>query len=46
MADAPAVAVRGEAYRKAAPELKLDPRSQPVQAAVEARFTISEPVLG
>ncbi|MEU4370022.1 SIMPL domain-containing protein [Micromonospora chersina] len=31
---------------EAAPELELDPRPQPVQAAVEARFTISEPVLG
>jgi uncharacterized protein YggE len=30
----------------AAPELELDPRPQSVQAAVEARFTISEPVLG
>lgn len=30
----------------AAPELELDPRPQPVEAAVEARFTISEPVLG
>ncbi|MEU3453189.1 SIMPL domain-containing protein [Micromonospora sp. NPDC006766] len=30
----------------APPELELDPRPQPVQAAVEARFTISEPVLG
>jgi uncharacterized protein len=29
-----------------APELELDPRPQSVQAAVEARFTISEPVLG
>lgn len=29
----------------APPELELDPRPQPVQAAVEARFTISEPVL-
>ncbi|WP_446216798.1 SIMPL domain-containing protein [Micromonospora sp. IBHARD004] len=29
-----------------APELELDPRAQTVQAAVEARFTISEPVLG
>ena len=29
-----------------APELELDPRPQPVEAAVEARFTISEPVLG
>ncbi|MFI2646395.1 SIMPL domain-containing protein [Micromonospora fulviviridis] len=29
-----------------APELELDPQPQPVQAAVEARFTISEPVLG
>ncbi|MFI7213814.1 SIMPL domain-containing protein [Micromonospora maritima] len=29
----------------AAPELELDPAPQPVQAAVEARFTISEPVL-
>ncbi|MFG1676549.1 SIMPL domain-containing protein [Micromonospora sp. NPDC049282] len=28
------------------PELELDPAPQPVQAAVEARFTISEPVLG
>lgn len=27
-------------------ELELDPQPQPVQAAVEARFTISEPVLG
>ncbi|GHJ51706.1 SIMPL domain-containing protein [Micromonospora chersina] len=31
---------------EAAPELELDPQPQPVQAAVEARFTISEPVLG
>jgi len=30
----------------APPELELDPQPQPVQAAVEARFTISEPVLG
>ncbi|MFC4146023.1 SIMPL domain-containing protein [Micromonospora mangrovi] len=30
----------------APPELELDPRPQSVQAAVEARFTISEPVLG
>ncbi|MEU8260085.1 SIMPL domain-containing protein [Micromonospora sp. NPDC048999] len=30
----------------APPELELDPRPQPVQAAVEARFTISEPALG
>lgn len=29
----------------APPELELDPRPQPVQAAVEARFTISEPRL-
>ncbi|MGC4894112.1 SIMPL domain-containing protein [Micromonospora sp. DT31] len=29
-----------------APELELDPVPQPVHAAVEARFTISEPVLG
>ncbi|MCW3841389.1 SIMPL domain-containing protein [Micromonospora yasonensis] len=28
-----------------APELELDPQPQPVQATVEARFTISEPVL-
>ncbi|PZG00520.1 SIMPL domain-containing protein [Micromonospora deserti] len=28
------------------PELELDPRPQPVQAAVQARFAISEPVLG
>ncbi|MET8833048.1 SIMPL domain-containing protein [Micromonospora sp. NPDC004540] len=31
---------------EAPPELELDPQPQPVQAAVEARFTISEPVLG
>ncbi|KAB1906315.1 SIMPL domain-containing protein [Micromonospora sp. AMSO31t] len=31
---------------EAATELELDPQPQPVQAAVEARFTISEPVLG
>ncbi|WP_089155116.1 SIMPL domain-containing protein [Micromonospora sp. NBS 11-29] len=31
---------------ESAPELELDPVPQPVQAAVEARFTISEPVLG
>ncbi|SBT47240.1 SIMPL domain-containing protein [Micromonospora auratinigra] len=30
----------------AAPEMELDPQPQPVQAAVEARFSISEPVLG
>lgn len=30
----------------APPELELDPQPQTVQAAVEARFTISEPVLG
>ncbi|MEU7842458.1 SIMPL domain-containing protein [Micromonospora sp. NPDC049114] len=29
-----------------APELELDPRPQTVQAAVQARFTISDPVLG
>ena len=29
-----------------APELELDPQPQTVQAAVQARFTISEPVLG
>ncbi|WP_433115340.1 SIMPL domain-containing protein [Micromonospora sp. CA-246542] len=28
------------------PELELDPQPQTVQAAVQARFTISEPVLG
>ncbi|WP_405091110.1 SIMPL domain-containing protein [Micromonospora sp. NBC_01392] len=28
------------------PELELDPAPQPVHAAVEARFTISDPVLG
>ncbi|MET8910791.1 SIMPL domain-containing protein [Micromonospora sp. NPDC004551] len=31
---------------EAPPELELDPQPQPVQAAVEARFTISQPVLG
>ncbi|MFR9776726.1 SIMPL domain-containing protein [Micromonospora sp. MS34] len=40
-----AAAPRGGAAG-APPELELDPRPQPVQAAVEARFTISEPVLG
>ncbi|MFI2709760.1 SIMPL domain-containing protein [Micromonospora sp. NPDC018662] len=30
---------------EAVPELELDPAPQPVHAAVEARFTISEPVL-
>ncbi|WBB74611.1 SIMPL domain-containing protein [Micromonospora sp. WMMD1128] len=34
------------AYAESAPELELDPAPQPVHAAVEARFTISEPVLG
>ncbi|ABP56187.1 SIMPL domain-containing protein [Salinispora tropica] len=34
------------ATAEGAPELDLDPRSQSVQAAVHARFTISEPVLG
>ncbi|KAB1939805.1 SIMPL domain-containing protein [Micromonospora sp. ALFpr18c] len=29
-----------------APELELDPQPQTVQAAVQARFTISDPVLG
>jgi uncharacterized protein YggE len=30
----------------APPELELDPQPQPVQATVEARFAISDPVLG
>ncbi|MDO3702401.1 SIMPL domain-containing protein [Micromonospora sp. C28SCA-DRY-2] len=37
------------AYQEAAggpPELELDPQPQPVQATVQARFAISEPVLG
>lgn len=37
------------AYGQAAggpPELELDPQPQPVQATVQARFAISEPVLG
>ncbi|MEU9826833.1 SIMPL domain-containing protein [Micromonospora chersina] len=44
----PMMAKAGFARRagEAAPELELDPQPQPVQAAVEARFTISEPVLG
>ncbi|MFE9688329.1 SIMPL domain-containing protein [Micromonospora sp. NPDC005806] len=41
-----AAAARGGGPGGAPPELELDPSPQPVQAAVEARFTISEPVLG
>jgi uncharacterized protein YggE len=36
----------GAAVAGAAPEIDLDPQQQTVQAAVEARFAISEPVLG
>ncbi|KKK04735.1 SIMPL domain-containing protein [Micromonospora sp. HK10] len=38
--------MKGGPGGEAPPELELDPRSQPVQASVEARFRISEPVLG
>ena len=46
MAAEPLLARAGGGVGGAAPELELDPRPQPVEAAVEARFTISEPVLG
>ncbi|SCL13449.1 SIMPL domain-containing protein [Micromonospora inyonensis] len=36
----------GVAESAGAPEIDLDPQQQTVQAAVEARFAISEPVLG
>ncbi|MEV0425949.1 SIMPL domain-containing protein [Micromonospora sp. NPDC049836] len=38
--------MKGGPGGEAPPELELDPRPQPVQASVEARFRISEPVLG
>ncbi|NJP32323.1 SIMPL domain-containing protein [Micromonospora thermarum] len=40
------VAYRGGGESGGPPELDLDPQPQAVQAAVHARFTISEPVLG
>ncbi|MET7967872.1 SIMPL domain-containing protein [Micromonospora sp. NPDC005305] len=48
LATAPSMMAKAAFARggEAATELELDPQPQPVQAAVEARFTISEPVLG
>ncbi|WBC02216.1 SIMPL domain-containing protein [Micromonospora sp. WMMA1976] len=49
MSAGPPMMMVGAAYSRSGEperELELDPAPQPVQAAVEARFTISEPVLG